>query len=161
MTQGIGPITVVSFFNDFIDFICFESLDPTVSNSYEQDKYYHLHIEWWIPNLAGVVWLRSTCMHKNQEGFLKWEKLKFNPPWISLKTDLNHNGPNPSWNHYCSSLGKWAQAAGKVHVRQESHTQVCTGLARRGLLQERSPWDFIWGYADIHICIFCIHCSSS
>lgn len=75
------------------------SLDPMVSNSYEQDKYYHLYIEWWICNLAGVVCLRSTCMHKNQEGFLKWEKLKCNPPSMSLKTDLNHHGPNPSWNH--------------------------------------------------------------
>lgn len=71
MTQGIRPNVMVSFFNDFIDFICFKSLDPTVNNSYEQDKYYHFYIEWWISNLAGVVWLRSTCMHKNQEGFLK------------------------------------------------------------------------------------------
>lgn len=116
---------MVSFFNDFIDLICFKSLHPTVNNSYEHDKYYHLHIEWWISNLAGVVWLRSTYMHKNQEGFLKWEKFKFNPPQISLKTDLNNHEPNPSWNHSYSSLGKQAQAACKIHVRQESHQFLC------------------------------------
>lgn len=84
---------MVSFFNDFIDLICFKSLHPTWTNSYEQNKYYHLHIEWWISNLAGVIWLRSTCMQKNQEGFLRWKKLELSPPWISLKTDLNHNDP--------------------------------------------------------------------
>lgn len=32
-------------------------------------------------------------MQKNQEGFLRWKKLELSPPWISLKTDLNHNDP--------------------------------------------------------------------
>lgn len=71
MTQAIGPITMVSCFHGFVDFICFKSLHPTVNNSFEQNKCYSTFIiERWISNLAGVVWLRSVHMHKNQEGFL-------------------------------------------------------------------------------------------
>jgi len=104
MTQAVGPITMVSFFNGFIDFICFKSLHPTVNNSIEQNKYYSTCVtRWWISNLAGVVWLGSMRMHKNREGFLKREMFIFGLPRISLKTDVKHCGPDPSWN--CSDSG--------------------------------------------------------
>lgn len=38
MTQAIGPITMVSVFNGFIDLICFKNLHPKVNDLFEQNK---------------------------------------------------------------------------------------------------------------------------
>lgn len=121
MTQAIGPIAMVSFFNGFIDFICFKSLHPAVSNSFEQNKHYSTFI------LSGGFlilhvwfgWDPCICI-KIGKAFWSRKCLYFIFPDSRSKLTL--------WTWSLMELfwlcaGRQAQAACKAHVRDESHAK--------------------------------------
>lgn len=128
MTQAIGPITMVSFFNGFIDFICFKSLHPTVNNSFEQNKCYSTFIiEWWICNLAGVVWLRSIRTHKNWEGFFEAGNVY---TWSSLNLPQNRLKTLWTWSFmelFCVQAGRPKQLV-KSTWEMRATLRRCTSL---------------------------------